>query len=195
MTNTDVHSFSCPRQECGDQRSPFSCRHTLFHWQLFKAFFLLPPHRNHPANRLSHRLIRSKGVCLGLQPVWVKTKINCKLAKAAHKHARFSPFCRGMHSVFGLGARRPILSLFSKLLMEKQDRPVCGHCGLGTGQTWAFPVTTCSDVPSTRGPRASAGWTTGRHAPPMLPALPSHFVLDKQITTTQRLKTTHIYAL
>lgn len=115
---------------------------------------------------------RSKGVCLGLQPVWVKTKINCKLAKAAHKHARFSPFCRGMHGVFGLGAHRPILSLFSKLLMEKQDRPMCGHCGLGAGQMWVFPVTTCSDVPSTRGPRAGAGWTTGRHAPPC--SLPSH---------------------
>lgn len=54
----------------------------------FQGLFLFRQHRNRPAKGLSHTLIPSESVCVGRPPVWVKTKINGNLAKAAPQHAR-----------------------------------------------------------------------------------------------------------
>ena len=138
----------------------------------FKACFV-SLHRRYHAEGLSHTLITSKSVCLGLQPVWVKTKINCKLAKEAHKHASFSHFCWGMCGGSG-PAHLPILSLLSKLLMEKAGCGVLG-AGLHVLSRWEgvpAPVSSlqprCRLLPSQ--PREPGAWPGGGHmAAPQLP--------------------------
>lgn len=57
-----------------------------------RPFFFVSSAQEPHTHSLSHPWITSKNVCLGLQPVWVKTKINCKLATAANKHAHLQSF-------------------------------------------------------------------------------------------------------
>lgn len=133
----------------------------------FQGLFLFPQHRNHPAKGLSHTLITSKSVCLGLQPVWVKTKINCKLAEAACRHARFPQLL--VRSV--LGAHHPILSLFSKSPTEQPKGRLCGR--LPAGLTAPLPPAgaLCTpgraglalSSPEARGDRGGSRATQGPH--------------------------------
>lgn len=121
---TDIPSMAALGQGVGTAGSPSAADTRFSTGDFSRPFVLFPQCRNRPANGLSHMLITSKSVCLGLQPVWVKTKINCKLAKAPHKQ---SFLLRTAHCS-GLTAHNPVLSLFSKLLMEKQNGTVPGCC-------------------------------------------------------------------
>lgn len=58
---------------------------------------------------------------------WVRTKINHKLAKGAHKHAGLGRFCWGTRGEFK-PVLHPTLSLFSRLLKGKTN---CGALGAG----------------------------------------------------------------
>lgn len=134
----------------------------------FQGLFLFPQHRNHPAKGPSHTLITSKSVCLGLQPVWVKTKINCKLAEAACRHARFPQLL--VRSV--LGAHHPILSLFSKSPTEQPKGRLCGRLPAGLTAPLPLPVLCAPraelDLPSH--PQKPGG-TEGGAEPPRAPTV------------------------
>lgn len=47
---------------------------THFPLATFQGLFLFPLHRNHRAGDLSHTLITSKAVCLGLQPAGLEPR-------------------------------------------------------------------------------------------------------------------------
>lgn len=62
----------------------------LFRWHPLKAF-PVSSHGHRPAHGLSHSSMTSKRVCLGWQPVWVKTKVNGNLAEPPAGRHVFSP--------------------------------------------------------------------------------------------------------
>lgn len=135
---------------------------------------LFPQHRNHHASGLSHSLITSKSVCLGLKPVWVKTKINCKLASAVNRHAHLrSVLPRHVRCVLAR-TRHALPSWWGQdegwrrdLLPEGGSRP----CRAAGGASWG-PGGVLLLLP--REPGAGRGGRRGRHGQPVAPALPPH---------------------
>ena len=115
-----------PAQRSEDHWPPFSCRHTLSTGNFSRPFFVSSaqePSCRGPESYADY----IKGCLSWFAARWVRTKINHKLAKGAHKHAGLGHFCWGTRGEFK-PVLHPTLPLFSRLLKEKTN---CGALGAG----------------------------------------------------------------
>lgn len=163
-----------PGQGSGDHWSPFSCRHTLSTGNFSRPLFVSSaqePSCRGPESYADY----IKGRLSWLAARWVRTKINRKLAKGAHKHAGLGRFCWGTCGEFKL-VLHPTLSLFSRLLKGKQTvrrwAPASERSHGGRPHTSELSTAAVMAVQPVHSSEVCSSWPAGgSQMPPQPPAM------------------------